>query len=211
MEVLSMGLDNYKRYDVYLAKLPKRKGSVQQGVRPVVIWRKTGYDYLMNEGRIVLSCFCLTTETKPSLPVHFLLKASESCLKEDSTFLAEQPVPLHEDNLIKKWGSITNKEYRYMIYRAISIQNSDEGRPYGIFKYAYKFLLEVQESSEGLEAVEFLIKKEGLNVTLKNELKSHIDSAKNKVIDICRKHNVIAGNYIKDLSDGNIDFSLLNL
>ena len=46
-----MGLDNYSRYDVYLAKLPKRKGSVQQGIRPVVIWNGSDYDYVFDEDR----------------------------------------------------------------------------------------------------------------------------------------------------------------
>lgn len=206
-----MSFDEYGRYDVYLAKLPKAKGSIQQGVRPVMIWNSIDYDYLMDEDRVILSAFCFTTEKKPNLPVHCLLKASDSCLKQDSTFLAEQPVRLLESNLIEKWGNLSSKEHRYMIYRAISIQNSKEGRPYGIFKYPYRFLVEVKESSQGLEAIKFLIKKEDLNEELKNSLKSHIDLAKSMVEDICKEHNVIAHNYMKDLSDGNIEFFLLNL
>ncbi|GAA0077026.1 hypothetical protein UT300005_14040 [Clostridium sp. CTA-5] len=204
-----MSIDEYNRYDVYLAKLPKAKGSVQQGIRPVVVWNVSNYDPAWDEYITTLNCFCLTTEEKKKLPVHFLIKANRSCLKEDSTFLAEQALMLHEENLLEKWGTITDKEYRYMIYKTISIQLSQSPKP--MFKYFYKFLVEAKESSQGLEAINFLIKKEDLKEELKNALKSYHDPVKNMVRDVCKKHNVIADSYMKDLSDGNIDFSLLNL
>lgn len=206
-----MGLDNYSRYDVYLAKLPTdAMGSEQKGIRPVVVWNIGDYDSALDKYITTLTCFCLTTEEKNKLPVHFLIKANRSCLKEDSTFLAEQAVMLHESDLLEKWGTITDKEYRYMMYKTIDVSlewiETDT-----TFKYPYKFLVEVKKMSEGLEAIKFLIKKEDLNEELKKELKYCLESEKNKVIDICRKHNVIADKYIRDLSDGNIYFSLLNL
>lgn len=208
-----MGLDNYNRYDVYLAKLPKRKGSVQQGIRPVVIWNGSDYDYVFDEDRTVLGCFCMTTEEKPNLPVHCLLKASESCLKQDSTFLAEQPVPLHEDDLIEKWGNITNKEYRFMIYKAISIQTSEEGKPYGTFKYPFKFLKESREIAQFLMAVWHLSTfSDTFKIPeFKAEMEKCYEIEMEKLRAICKKYKVVTSQYITDLSNKNIDFHLLNL
>jgi mRNA-degrading endonuclease toxin of MazEF toxin-antitoxin module len=211
MEGIRMGVDNYSRYDVYLVKLPTNAiGSEQKGTRPVVVWNISDYDPALDKYITTLNCFCLTTEEKNKLPVHFLIKANRSCLKEDSTFLAEQAVMLHESDLLEKWGTITDKEYRYMMYKTIDI-SLERTQKHNIFNYSYKFLIESKEISEGLVAMEFLIKKEDLNEELKKELKSYIEPTKNKIIDICRKHNVISGNYIKELSEGNIDFSYLNL
>lgn len=208
-----MGLDNYSRYDVYLAKLPKRIGSVQQGIRPVVIWNGCEYDYVLDEDRAVLGCYCMTTEKKPNLPVHCLLKASESCLKKDSTFLAEQPVPLHESDLIEKWGSITNKKYRYMIYKAICIQTSRDGRAYGIFKYPYQFLLESREVSENIMAFWNVnkISKTFKMPEFKSEIEKMFEDFMVELRSICKKYNITTSKYITELSNKEIDFSILDM
>ena len=204
-----MSIYDYNRYDVYLAKLSNAKGSEQKGIRPVVIWTGGEYDATLDQHKTTLTCFCLTTEEKKKLPIHFLIRANRSCLKEDSTFLAEQPVLLHESDLLEKWGNITDKEYRYMIYKTIDIQLSDLPKP--TFNYSYKLLVEVKQSSQYLKAVELLIKKRDLKEELKNEIKSCYEPAKKMVRDICNKYNVIADKYMRDLSNGVIEFSLLNL
>jgi mRNA-degrading endonuclease toxin of MazEF toxin-antitoxin module len=208
-----MSFDEYNRYDVYLAKLPKAKGSVQQGIRPVVIWNGSEYDYLMDKDRVVLTGFCLTTEKKPNLPVHCLLKASESCLKQDSTFLAEQPVRLLESDLIERWGNLSSKEHRYMIYRAISIQTSKDGKPYGMFKYPYKFLVESKKIAEFLMAVWHLLKfSEALRKPeLRAEMEKCYELEMVKLRAISKKYDVVTSHYITDLSEKNIYFSLLDL
>lgn len=205
-----MSIGKYERYDVYLAKLPNAKGSEQHGVRPVVIWNVGNYDGAWDEYITTLNCFCLTTEEKNKLPVHFLIKANRSCLKEDSTFLAEQAVMLHEENLLYKLGNIADKEYRYMIFKTIDIQISN--KPRIMFKYSYNFLVRVYDISSTIQAV-WNLNEDGVFNTqeFKSEAKRIYEESMVKLRLVCKENNVITSTFITDLSNDCIDFSLLDL
>lgn len=203
-----MGLDKYSKYDVYMARLPKAKGSVQQGIRPVVIYSGCEYDYFNDEDRIILNCYCLTTKDKNKLPTHFLIEKNRGCLNEDSIFLAEQAFTLSEENLLHKIGNITDKEYRYMIFKTIDIQTSD--KPKIMFRYSYNFLVQAYDTSSTIQAVWHLNKRGVFNTQeFKDEAKRMYEELMVKLRTICKEHNVTTSAFITDLANGYIDFTLL--
>lgn len=108
-----------KRGDIYMATLSKDEeggGSLQQGVRPVLIISNDK----CNEHSSVITVVPFTSRRKNPLPTHVLVK--KCGLTSPSLVLAEQIMSLNKSRLKEKLGSISETEYVKKVDRAIKVQ-----------------------------------------------------------------------------------------
>lgn len=97
-----------KRRGIYLADLGKRVGSIQFGVRPVLI---VGNNYSCRYSTVFL-CVPLTSKQKTWLPTHYSLEVDKYPFlwKESNTILTEQIMPVEERQLLQYLGEIETKD-----------------------------------------------------------------------------------------------------
>ena len=104
-----------RRYDIVQADLGQTIGSEQGGVRPVLIIQN-------DTGNIYSSCTIvmpLSSKLKSlNMPTHTIIhKSIENGLKTDSVVLGEQMRVISNQRIIKKIGTINDKETRLAIRR----------------------------------------------------------------------------------------------
>lgn len=89
-----------KRGEVYWAELEKRSGSIQSGVRPVVIFQnEAGNKY----SPTVIIAPLTSSRSKKKLPTHVII--SEKCgVPSDSVALMEQITTINKTQLMSKIG-----------------------------------------------------------------------------------------------------------
>ena len=104
-----------RRYDIVQADLGKTIGSEQGGVRPVLI--------IQNDiGNIHSSCTIimpLSSKLKSlDMPTHTIIhKGMDNGLKTDSVVLGEQMRVISSQRIIKKIGTVTDKDTQLAIRR----------------------------------------------------------------------------------------------
>lgn len=88
-----------RKDEIWLADLGESKGSVQRGVRPVLIVSND----IGNKFSSVVSVVSITSSTtKKSIPTHVKLFAKDLGFKKDSIILCEQDCTIDKDLLIHK-------------------------------------------------------------------------------------------------------------
>jgi mRNA interferase MazF len=88
---------NLKRGDVILVDLGSRKGSVQSGIRPVII---VGND-MSNTYSTAITVIPTTSKmSKKSMPTHVLLNSKNSGIEVDSIAMAEQITTIDKSQII---------------------------------------------------------------------------------------------------------------
>lgn len=115
-------MNRYKinRGEIYMADLGESKGSVQSGIRPVVIVSNAPN----NKYSPIINVLPITSKTKNNIPVHVNI-GSESGLPHDSTILVEQILTINKFQLTKLVGKCSKNTMRE-IARAIILQTSLE-------------------------------------------------------------------------------------
>lgn len=89
---------SFKRGDVVLANLGNKEGSIQWGVRPVIILSNDKNNYFSS----VLSIVPLTTSKfKKRLPTHVDITRANSKIEKDSIALCEQTMIILKEYILK--------------------------------------------------------------------------------------------------------------
>ena len=109
-------LNEIKRGEIYMADLGVGKGSIQGGVRPVVIVSNP----MNNKFAPTVNVLPITSKTKNNLPIHVSVGA-ECGLQEESTVLVEQMTIINKSQLTKLIGKCTHEKMR-AIAKAIVLQ-----------------------------------------------------------------------------------------
>ena len=105
------------QFEIWLASLPAVGGSVQSGMRPVVIVSNNA----ANKFSPVITAVPLTSNLRKTvLPTHVLLR--ESGLKSPSLALCEQILSVDKSCLVKCIGSVENLFVRLAIRHALLVQ-----------------------------------------------------------------------------------------
>lgn len=105
----------FRRYDIVQADLGQVIGSEQGGIRPVLI--------IQNDVGNIHSCTTIVMPLSTKLkslkqPTHTLIKRStDTGLKADSILLGEQMRVISSQRIIKKIGTVTDKNERNEIRR----------------------------------------------------------------------------------------------
>ena len=104
-----------RRYDIVQADLGKSVGSEQAGIRPVLIVQNDQGNKFSNTTIIIP----LTSKLKSlNQPPHTLIRKSiDTGLRTDSVLLGEQMRVISNQRIIKKIGSVTNKNEQSEIRR----------------------------------------------------------------------------------------------
>ena len=104
-----------RRYDIVQADLGKAVGSEQAGIRPVLIVQNDQGNKFSNTTIIIP----LTSKLKSlNQPTHTLIrKSTDTGLRTDSVLLGEQMRVISNQRIIKKIGSVTNKNEQSEIRR----------------------------------------------------------------------------------------------
>lgn len=105
-----------QRGEIYLAQLQNTNGSIQQGLRPVIIVQNN----IGNMHSPTIIVCSITTATKRKLPTHVYIPRGGG-LKERSIMLGEQMHTLNKKDLIKHLGTITDQETLKQINKALLI------------------------------------------------------------------------------------------
>ena len=102
------------RYDIIEAEIiyGLNSGSLQKKRRPwVVVSNEKG-----TSSSNIITVMPMTTKSKKRLPVHTLLEASsETGLTRYSIILGEQPQTICKEEVLRKLGTVENKEQRNRI------------------------------------------------------------------------------------------------
>lgn len=88
------------RGDIYLANLPKIGGSIQDGIRPVIIFSN---NYANRFSPVIHVIPMSSSTTKRSLPTHVEIPYHCGTIRS-SIALCEQTMPICKDNLVKRVG-----------------------------------------------------------------------------------------------------------
>jgi len=108
----------YMRGDIWLAELPERIGSVQSGIRPVIIISNN----LGNSFSTTVTVACVTSQCKkPDIPTH--VSINSLFLQKDSQVLLEQILTVDKTQLINRIGKVSVED-RERINEAVKIQLS---------------------------------------------------------------------------------------
>lgn len=91
--------DNIKRGSIFMADLGNRNGSVQAGVRPVVVISNN----LNNRFSPTINVLPITSKIKNNIPVHVEIGRVEG-LNQPSTILTEQVLTVNKTQLINFVG-----------------------------------------------------------------------------------------------------------
>lgn len=98
----------YRRGDIYLANLNPRFGSVQGGVRPVVVLQNDDGNYYSP----TLIIAPVTSKLKKmELPTHYPVLRNRA-LKKESIILFEQINTIDKRKILGYLGKLTEEEYR---------------------------------------------------------------------------------------------------
>jgi len=89
-----------KRLEIYFADLGKAKGSVQAGVRPILILQNN----VGNTFSTTTICAAITSKKKNHLPTHLIL--DDGTLKTESVIMFEQIMVLNKSQLKEKVGEL---------------------------------------------------------------------------------------------------------
>lgn len=113
-------MNKYKinRGEIYMADLGEGKGSIQGGVRPVVIISNAPN----NKYSPIVNVLPVTTKLKNNIPVHVNIGV-ESGLQRNSTILIEQILTVNKFQLTELVGKCTKNTMRE-IAKAIALQTS---------------------------------------------------------------------------------------
>ena len=122
-----------RRYDIVQADLGKAVGSEQAGIRPVLIVQNDQGNKFSNTTIIIP----LTSKLKSlNQPTHTLIRKSiDTGLRTDSVLLGEQMRVISSQRIIKKIGSVTDKNEQkdivkrtYVFYSNKSIDEIEAAR-----------------------------------------------------------------------------------
>jgi mRNA interferase MazF len=106
----------HMRGDIWLAELPEVIGSVQAGIRPVIIISNN----LGNSFSTTVTVACVTSQCKkPDIPTH--VPVSSPFLQKDSQILLEQILTVDKSQLINRIGKVS-KEDQDRIDKAVKVQ-----------------------------------------------------------------------------------------
>ncbi|HSH51417.1 MAG TPA: type II toxin-antitoxin system PemK/MazF family toxin [Bacteroidales bacterium] len=92
-----------KRGEIFLADLGKNKGSIQSGIRPVLVISNPKN----NMYSLTINILPITSQIKKNLPVHVSI-GIECGLQKKSTVLTEQIITVNKSQLIKFIGKCNN-------------------------------------------------------------------------------------------------------
>lgn len=107
-----------RKGDIYMANLGKDEGSLQAGLRPVIIVSNNA----ANEHSPVITVIPMTTKKKKRLPTHVYIQ--DCGLPRPSLALAEQITSINKSKMITKMGSIQQTVYEKQVTSAIKVQLS---------------------------------------------------------------------------------------
>ena len=106
-----------KRGEIYLANLGSRDGSIQSGIRPVLIISND----INNKFSPTINVLPITSRAKNNIPVHVDIGKREG-LQQESTVLTEQATTINKSQLEDHIGKCS-KHKIYEIEKAIMLQN----------------------------------------------------------------------------------------
>ena len=105
------------QFDIWFANLPAVAGSIQSGMRPVVIVSNNA----ANKFSPVITAVPLTSNLhKTALPTHVLLR--EPGLTSPSLALCEQILSVDKSCLVKRIGSVESSFSRLALRHALLVQ-----------------------------------------------------------------------------------------
>ena len=95
----------YVRGDIWLAELPDGVGSIQGGIRPVVIISNN----LNNSFSTTVTIACITSQCKrPDIPTHVMI--TSPFLQMDSEVLLEQIMTVNKNQLTTRIGKVSSED-----------------------------------------------------------------------------------------------------
>ena len=107
-----------RKGEIYMANLGEDEGSLQAGIRPVIIVSNDA----ANKHSPVITVIPMTTRSKKKLPTHVYV---QNCgLSKPSLALAEQITSINKSQIAQKMGSIQQTIYEEQVATAIRIQLS---------------------------------------------------------------------------------------
>lgn len=104
-----------RRLDIYLADLPRQRGSIQYGYRPVIILQNDRG----NESSTTVIVVPLTGKPKYGQPTHAII-GTHTGVRRVSTALCEQIQTIPMDRLTRKIGKIAEDDDIQALHRAIN-------------------------------------------------------------------------------------------
>lgn len=107
-----------RKGDIYMADLGEDEGSLQAGLRPVIIVSNDA----ANEHSPVITIIPMTTKRKKRLPTHVYIQ--DCGLPRPSLALAEQITSINKSRMTTKMGSIQQTIYEKQVTAAIKVQLS---------------------------------------------------------------------------------------
>lgn len=107
-----------RKGEIYLADLGAEKGSLQAGLRPVIIVSNNA----ANVHSPVITVIPMTTKKKRMLPTHVYIQ--DCGLPRPSIALAEQITSINKSRMTTKMGSIQQTVYEDQVTAAIKVQLS---------------------------------------------------------------------------------------
>ena len=95
----------YVRGDIWIADLPDSVGSIQGGIRPVVIISNN----LNNSFSTTVTIACITSQCKrPDIPTHVMI--TSPFLQMDSEVLLEQIMTVNKNQLTTRIGKVSSED-----------------------------------------------------------------------------------------------------
>lgn len=105
-----------KRGEIYLTNLNPKRGSVQSGLRPVLVIQNNKGN---SNSPTTIIC-CITSISKKKLPTHLFISKSGG-LRKQSTVLCEQIFTINKSDLKHYIGAITDNRTLKELDRCIRI------------------------------------------------------------------------------------------
>lgn len=109
-------MTNIKRGEIYLVNLGSQSGSIQSGIRPVIVISNPQN----NRYSPTINVLPVTSRKKNNIPVHVDI-GKECGLKTDSTILTEQVLTINKHQIIEYIGKCNEKQMQN-ISKAILLQ-----------------------------------------------------------------------------------------
>ena len=203
-ETTGFNLEEYKekliRGSVWFADLGENNGSIQAGIRPVIIVSNS----MCNKFSPVVSVVALTSRVKRGLPTHIYLNRNVTMLKSDSIALCEQVLSINKKQII---GYVSQLESKYIELidgglrkqlelesEAYAKENADKEKKYE--EQAENFSFEyAQEIINTIEEAERLYNRLQSDLLI-NMIKENVKL----LIDYCNKFNKACELYKKKYS-----------
>ena len=118
--VLETKQDTVKQLDVWFVDLGEQPGSIQRGLRPVVVISNDRSNQYSN---FVMVSPISSQIQKAKLPTHVVLKSGECGVAKDSVAMFEQHISITKDQLKYKLFELPEK-YEREVERAIEVSTS---------------------------------------------------------------------------------------